>query len=34
MCRKLETLFLEESTIDEKENDEWIRELATLGNLC
>lgn len=29
MCRKLETLFLEESTIDEKGNDEWIRELAT-----
>jgi len=29
MCRKLETLFLEESAIAEKENDEWIRELAT-----
>lgn len=29
MCRKLETLFLEESTIAENENDEWIRELAT-----
>ncbi|XP_062210698.1 coronatine-insensitive protein homolog 2 isoform X1 [Phragmites australis] len=27
-CKKLETLFLEESTIAEKENDEWIRELA------
>jgi coronatine-insensitive protein 1 len=29
MCRKLETLFLEESSIDEKEYDEWIRDLAT-----
>ncbi|KAL6907589.1 hypothetical protein ACP4OV_002628 [Aristida adscensionis] len=28
-CRKLETLFLEESSIAEKDNDEWIRELAT-----
>ncbi|KAG8096649.1 hypothetical protein GUJ93_ZPchr0013g37152 [Zizania palustris] len=27
-CKKLETLFLEESSIAEKENDEWIRELA------
>ncbi|KAL6649637.1 hypothetical protein ACP70R_013861 [Stipagrostis hirtigluma subsp. patula] len=27
-CKKLETLFLEESLIAEKENDEWIRELA------
>jgi coronatine-insensitive protein 1 len=29
MRRKLETLFLEESSIDEKEDDEWIRDLAT-----
>jgi coronatine-insensitive protein 1 len=29
MCRKLDTLLLEESTIAEKENDEWLRELAT-----
>ncbi|KAL5208970.1 hypothetical protein ABZP36_004593 [Zizania latifolia] len=28
-CKKLETLFLEDSSIAEKENDEWIRELAT-----
>jgi len=33
MCRKLETLFLEESTIDEKENDEWISELATSNSV-
>ncbi|KAF0914020.1 hypothetical protein E2562_026398 [Oryza meyeriana var. granulata] len=28
-CKKLETLFLEDSLIAEKENDEWLRELAT-----
>ncbi|VAH89132.1 hypothetical protein VPH35_065151 [Triticum aestivum] len=28
-CKKLETLFLEESSVAEKENDEWLRELAT-----
>ncbi|XP_047090058.1 coronatine-insensitive protein homolog 2-like [Lolium rigidum] len=28
-CKKLDTLLLEESTIAEKENDEWLRELAT-----
>jgi len=28
-CKKLETFFLEESTIAEKENVEWLRELAT-----
>uniref|UniRef100_A0ACD5TW44 Uncharacterized protein n=1 Tax=Avena sativa TaxID=4498 RepID=A0ACD5TW44_AVESA len=28
-CKKLETFFLEESSIDEKENVEWLRELAT-----
>ncbi|PWZ55068.1 Coronatine-insensitive 2 [Zea mays] len=32
-CRKLETLFLEESMMDEKENDEWIRELATSNSV-
>ncbi|KAG8074376.1 hypothetical protein GUJ93_ZPchr0006g44134 [Zizania palustris] len=28
-CKKLETLFLEDSSIADKENDEWLRELAT-----
>uniref|UniRef100_A0A0D9Z535 Coronatine-insensitive protein 1 n=1 Tax=Oryza glumipatula TaxID=40148 RepID=A0A0D9Z535_9ORYZ len=32
-CKKLETLFLEDSIIAEKENDEWIRELATNNNV-
>ncbi|KAL5217823.1 hypothetical protein ABZP36_018507 [Zizania latifolia] len=28
-CKKLEMLFLEDSSIADKENDEWLRELAT-----
>uniref|UniRef100_J3LMA7 Coronatine-insensitive protein 1 n=1 Tax=Oryza brachyantha TaxID=4533 RepID=J3LMA7_ORYBR len=32
-CKKLETLFLEDSLIAEKENDEWLRELATSNNV-